>query len=159
MIDTSIAIGKTCVIPIDPANGEPLILQTWYRDDPWRVCVSALLLVATQRVQVERLLADFFVEYPQPDDLLTARYVDLAVFVSSLGLGHQRAGRLRGFTEDFTAGVPVGECYGVGPYVYDSYRLVHLRQRNVRPDDTILGIYADWLARQPVYEPIPRLHW
>ena len=134
-----------CIIPLDPQTGEPLLLQTWWHRDPWRVCVTSLLLVATRRSQVQRMLNDFYDYWPDPETMLDASHADIAYTVIPLGLANQRAARLQDFSRDYLEGIPVRDCHGVGPYVEAAYRLVHLKDEYCVTDDKVLIIYRSWL--------------
>lgn len=144
-----------CTIPIDPHTGEPLVLQTWWKDDPWRVCVTSLLLVATRRSQVEPMLEAFYAAWPSARAILLDPG-GVESLLRPLGLSNQRYGRLLQFNADWLDGKPVRECYGVGPYVEASYRLVYLQDQWCETDDPILMIYRAWL-RSLDFDPLRKV--
>jgi hypothetical protein len=146
----SVTIGRNCVIPLDPQTLEPMLLQTWWYEDAWRVCVTSLLLVATQRAQVEPMLEGFYGDYPDARSLLM-RMPDSPPpdAITGLGLADQRTDRLIGFSADYLLDRPVRECFGVGPYVEQAYRLVHLKDDTTETDDIALTLYRSWLRSLP----------
>lgn len=117
----------------------PLQAILWERDgDPWRVAVACMLLNATRRDQVDAVWPALFDRWPRAGSLAVAHYGDLAELLTPLGLGDQRAGRLRAMSRawwiDYSWGqsdrraghsspLDVTHLPGLGRYAQDSHDL------------------------------------
>lgn len=135
-------------IPIDPRTGEPRLLQTrWWRD-PWRVATTSILLIATDGSRVRDMLDRFYELYPDPEELIL-RVDRSEPLLRPLGLANRRATMLVGFSADYLRGTPVRHSIGVGPYVDQAYRIVHLKDAYCPTEDKSLLIYRWWLQSLP----------
>lgn len=138
---------------------EPRLLQLRYRTEPWKLLVACILLNRTQRVQVDRVIDDLFLDYPTPEALAGARESDLRELLHPLGMARNRATRLIAFAEDWLALdlmwegttpdslTELSALTGVGAYALDSYRMFVLNDRSVDPTDKELRRWKAWFTR------------
>lgn len=118
-----------------------------YRTDPWRVLVVCALLNLTAREQVWSIIEDFFDRWPGPTDTEAAG-PELEEFLQPLGLGAQRARRLRGMAVDYLRAEELSrtiiqQLHGCGQYAADSFDIFCRGDYALRPSDTVLAEYAD----------------
>ena len=110
------------VVPIDARA-----LRRWARRHgrsfPWRSCsgyplaVAEVLLQKTRGEAIEGAWRAVLARYPSPESLARSRSGPLERIVTPLGLGEQRAGRLRSMARSWTAVLSgVGKVGGLGPY-------------------------------------------
>lgn len=115
-----------------------LLQQRW--DDPWRVLVSCILLNVTTRKQVDRVVDDLFQAWPSAEEMANAQLGYLEDKIESLGLGHQRAQRIKKLSTVWASfermsyadsgrlfwppkSNVVKDLPGVGRYALDSYKI------------------------------------
>ena len=114
--------GRDAVAPID-ARALRRWAQRHGRSFPWRSCsgyplaVAEVLLQKTRGEAIEDVWRAVVKRYPSPEALARSRTGPLERTVSPLGLGQQRAGRLRAMVKEWPALLSgAGKVRGLGPY-------------------------------------------
>jgi endonuclease III len=141
-------------VSFDPGTGR--ILQDVLKDNPWRMLVGCILLNMTTRTQVDKVRQQLFENYPGPGHMAVADPDELGELLKPLGLFRRRAVTLKRFSQDwltvtqlgdrpFPTAWDVGQCYGIGKYATDSYRIFVLgeilKPRDV--EDKVLKKYLE----------------
>lgn len=130
------------------------LLQDIYRDDPWKVLVSCIMLNCTRREQVDGIRDEFFKRYPNPAEFVGSAQADpdsLKRLIAPLGFVNVRSLRLRAMSYEYmmmasAAGrVPtsheVMSFSGCGEYARDSYAIFVEGRTDVMPADKELRKY------------------
>jgi A/G-specific adenine glycosylase len=93
------------------------------RSPPWRrtrsiyrLAVAEILLQKTKAGDAEPVWRDLLGAYPTPNALAQARRSSIRKLVKRLGLGDQRAERLKGMAQWLAAGRVPEQAPGIGPY-------------------------------------------
>ena len=96
-------------------------------DSVWQHMVGVICLNLTSRVQVKKVLPDFFEKWPTPSSLLYATRRQIESVIAPLGMQKIRAERIYRMSEQFKDwdGEDATELYGIGKYGSDSYRLFY----------------------------------
>jgi methyl-CpG-binding domain protein 4 len=127
---------------------EPQLLQLRFKGEPWKMLVACILLNRTQRVQVDRVIDELFRRWPTPDSMMCSGQ-ELNSLLTSLGMKDRRAAALRRFSRDWLAQLPPADCFGVGSYALDSYRLFVEGDLGVIPKDKQLRRWIHWKLEGP----------
>tara|TARA_A100001515_G_C4459625_1_gene173139 strand:+ start:210 stop:602 length:393 start_codon:yes stop_codon:yes gene_type:complete len=96
-------------------------------DSVWQHMVGVICLNLTSRVQVKKVLPDFFEKWPTPSSLLYATRRQIESVIAPLGMQKIRAERIYRMSEQFKDwdGEDATDLYGIGKYGSDSYRLFY----------------------------------
>jgi endonuclease III len=96
----------------------------------WQHMVGVICLNQTSRIQVKRILPEFFNRWPTPEKLLRSRIIDIEEIIAPLGMRHVRARRIYRMSIDFLTwnGEDATVLHGIGKYGSDSYRLFYKKE-------------------------------
>jgi endonuclease III len=96
----------------------------------WQHMVGVICLNQTSRIQVKRILPEFFNRWPTPEKLLRSRIIDIEEIIAPLGMRHVRARRIYRMSIDFLTwnGEDATILHGIGKYGSDSYRLFYKKE-------------------------------
>lgn len=124
-------------------------LQAPFGSSPWRVLVVCALLNLTSRDQVRPILDELFGRWPHPEAMALSG-PDLEEFLQPLGLGEQRARRLRRMSEEYMgldvlSGWHVGQLHACGAYSADAFRVFCQGDISFLPGDRVLRAYVEGL--------------
>ena len=100
----------------------------------WQHFVGVICLNQTGRVQVKRVLPEFFKKWPTAESFLKSKKEDVIEVIRSLGFYNRRENSIRKMTQDYLTwdGNDATMLYGIGKYGSDSYRLFY---KNEIPED------------------------
>ena len=100
-------------------------------DNLWQHFVGVICLNQTGRIQVKRVLPEFFDKWPTPQKYLKSDKKTVIEVIKSLGFYNRRENTIRQMTKDFLTwdGEDATKLYGVGKYGSDSYELFY-KKRN-----------------------------
>ena len=93
----------------------------------WQHFVGVICLNQTSRIQVKRVLPEFFDRWPTPEKFLRSRKATVINVIKSLGFYNRRENAIRKMTKDFLTWdkVDATKLYGIGKYGSDSYELFY----------------------------------
>ena len=93
----------------------------------WQHFVGVICLNQTGRIQVKRVLPEFFDRWPTPEKFLKSRKATVINVIKSLGFYNRRENAIRKMTKDFLTWdkVDATKLYGIGKYGSDSYELFY----------------------------------
>ena len=93
----------------------------------WQHFVGFICLNQTGRIQVKRVLPEFFDRWPTPEKFLRSRKATVINVIKSLGFYNRRENAIRKMTKDFLTWnkVDATKLYGIGKYGSDSYELFY----------------------------------
>ena len=96
----------------------------------WQHMVGVICLNQTSRIQVKRILPEFFNLWSTPEKLLRSRIIDIEEIIAPLGMRHVRARRIYRMSIDFLTwdGEDATVLHGIGKYGSDSYRLFYKKE-------------------------------
>ena len=96
----------------------------------WQHFVGVICLNRTGRMQVKRVLPEFFDKWPTPEAFLKSRKSTVIKVIKSLGFYNRRENAIRQMTKDFLTwdGEDATKLYGVGKYGSDSYELFYKKR-------------------------------
>ena len=96
----------------------------------WQHIVGVICLNQTGRMQVKRVLPEFFDKWPTPEAFLKSRKSTVIKVIKSLGFYNRRENAIRQMTKDFLTwdGEDATKLYGVGKYGSDSYELFYKKR-------------------------------
>ena len=96
-------------------------------DNLWQHFVGVICLNQTGRIQVKRVLPEFFDRWPTPEKFLRSRKATVINVIKSLGFYNRRENAIRKMTKDFLTWnkVDATKLYGIGKYGSDSYELFY----------------------------------
>ena len=100
----------------------------------WQHFVGVICLNQTGRVQVKRVLPEFFDKWPTPQKYLKSDRKTVIEVIKSLGFYNRRENTIRQMSKDFLNwdGEDATELCGIGKYGSDSYRIFY---KNDIPND------------------------
>ena len=100
----------------------------------WQHFVGVICLNQTGRVQVKRVLPEFFDKWPTPQKYLKSDKRTVIEVIKSLGFYNRRENTIRQMSKDFLNwdGEDATKLYGVGKYGSDSYQIFY---KNNIPND------------------------
>ena len=100
----------------------------------WQHFVGVICLNQTGRVQVKRVLPEFFDKWPTPQKYLKSDRKTVIEVIKSLGFYNRRENTIRQMSNDFLNwdGEDATKLYGVGKYGSDSYQIFY---KNNIPND------------------------
>ncbi len=125
------------------------LLQEFYLDDPWKVLVVCMMLNCTQRVQVDRVIGDFFNKWSSAQLFLTADDEIVSDMIKSLGFRNRRTALLKKMTKAYLAGgwSDVREIPGIGEYAARAYEMFILgKMGDVEPSDHALSRFWRYIV-------------
>ena len=96
----------------------------------WQHFVGVICLNQTGRIQVKRVLPEFFDKWPTPQKYLKSDKKTVIEVIKSLGFYNRRENTIRQMTKDFLTwdGEDATKLYGIGKYGSDSYRLFYKKE-------------------------------
>ena len=96
----------------------------------WQHFVGVICLNQTGRIQVKRVLPEFFDKWPTPQRYLKSDKKTVIEVIKSLGFYNRRENTIRQMTKDFLTwdGEDATKLYGVGKYGSDSYELFYKKR-------------------------------
>ena len=108
---------------------EDLIVQQQF-ENLWQHFVGVICLNQTGRLQVKRVLPEFFDKWPTPEAFLKSDKKTVIEVIKSLGFYNRRENAIRKMTQDFLTwdGEDATKLYGVGKYGSDSYELFYKKR-------------------------------
>ena len=120
-----------------------MLIQERYLGDTWKMMVCCIFLNLTTRTQLEKIVNEFFMRWPDADAFLQAKKREVIRLIKPLGLYNRRYKNLKGFSEDFSALSPsnIPKMRGIGRYASDCYKLMCLNDLSVTPNDHALREY------------------
>ena len=100
----------------------------------WQHFVGVICLNQTGRVQVKRVLPEFFDKWPTPQKYLKSNRKTVIEVIKSLGFYNRRENTIRQMSKDFLNwdGEDATKLYGVRKYGSDSYQIFY---KNNIPND------------------------
>lgn len=132
------------------------LIQEHYPHSPWHVLVCAVFLNCTSRVQLDRIVNDFFAWWPGPAALLAGDPNEISEAIKSLGFKNRRTERLRKLSQDFLAlgdnltSETVAGIHGIGAYGLKSFEIFCLgKLGETPPEDHSLVKYWAWAKANP----------
>ena len=132
-----------------------MILQDVYRNDPWKVLCSCVLLNRCRGSVVKRAVAGLFGEWADPSSLAAANRLDVEKMVKSCGFQSRRADVLIHLSETMSDGRDPFETDGIGSYAMDSWNVFIGRDRTVVSSDKEIARYLK--SAVPVEDLVLRL--
>lgn len=111
------------------------LIQEDYRDDPWKMLVSCILLNQTTNAAVRKILPDLFRRWPNARAMSEANIDELSEILRPLGLFNIRSRSIRNMSIGMLDNRPFGSLAGVGKYALDSLRMFYLNDLTVTPED------------------------
>ena len=96
----------------------------------WQHFVGVICLNQTGRIQVKRVLPEFFDKWPTPQKYLKSDKKTVIEVIKSLGFYNRRENTIRKMTEDFLTwdGEDATKLFGIGKYGSDSYELFYKKR-------------------------------
>ena len=96
----------------------------------WQHFVGVICLNQTGRLQVKRVLPEFFDKWPTPEAFLKSDKKTVIEVIKSLGFYNRRENSIRKMTQDFLTwdGEDATKLHGVGKYGSDSYELFYKKR-------------------------------
>jgi endonuclease III len=77
------------------------LLEELFRDNPWRLLLSTIMLNRTTRVQVDVVLYKFLTIWPDATSTSNANEMDIATIIRPLGMLHRRARGIIRFSKEW----------------------------------------------------------
>lgn len=111
---------------------------------PWKVMIACIMLNQTGYKQVRSVIWKFFERYPDALCAKEANVEELATILKPLGLYNRRAKTIVKFSREFNKGLALEDCFGIGKYALDSYKIFCDRSLDVQPTDFKLKMYLEW---------------
>jgi methyl-CpG-binding domain protein 4 len=108
------------------------LLQEYFLPDAWKVFVICMMLNCTQRKQVEKIIFNFFENYPNAETFIAGYESDKDQIIEQircLGFYNRRADRIYRFSKDLLAkglSDPTS-LFGVGKYATACYEMMFLK--------------------------------
>ncbi len=96
----------------------------------WQHFVGVICLNQTGRIQVKRVLPEFFDKWPTPQKYLKSDKKTVIEVIKSLGFYNRRENTIRQMTKDFLTwdGEDATKLFGIGKYGSDSYELFYKKR-------------------------------
>lgn len=95
LLNTSASIfGRSGVSPFG-------LLEELFRDNPWRLLLSTIMLNRTTRAQVDVALYKFLTIWPDATSASSANEMDIATVIHPLGMRHKRARGIIRFSKEW----------------------------------------------------------
>ena len=99
-------------------------------DNLWQHFVGVICLNQTGRIQVKRVLPEFFDKWPTPQKYLKSDKKTVIEVIKSLGFYNRRENTIRKMTQDFLTWdkEDATKLHGIGKYGSDSYELFYKKR-------------------------------
>ena len=96
----------------------------------WQHFVGVICLNQTGRIQVKRVLPEFFDKWPTPEKFLKSDTKTVMEVIKSLGFYNRREATIRKMTKDFLTWdrEDATKLHGIGKYGSDSYELFYKKR-------------------------------
>ena len=113
----------------------------------WQHFVGVICLNQTGRIQVKRVLPEFFDKWPTPEAFLKSDTKTVIEVIKSLGFYNRRENTIRKMTQDFLTWdkEDATKLHGIGKYGSDSYQIFFLDTIPPNVQDKELKKYIDKL--------------
>ena len=103
---------------------EGCLIQEWYLPDQWKHFVCCIFLNQTTGAAVQHVTDRFFEICPTPESVEHADRDEVIEIIRPLGLYNRRYEMIRRFSADWAEGKPYDQCFGIGKYATDSYKIL-----------------------------------
>jgi methyl-CpG-binding domain protein 4 len=113
----------------------------------WRILIACQMLNCTTRRQVEKVINEFFEEWPTPLACATANVSDVSTVIKSLGFANRRANNLVKMSHEFMEHTwkHARELTGIGDYAARAWEIFCLgKLGDDEPNDGALSVYWKW---------------
>ena len=99
-------------------------------ENVWQHFVGVICLNQTGRIQVKRVLPEFFDKWPTAESFLKSKKKDVVKVIKSLGFYNRRENAIRKMTKDYLQwdGEDATKLFGIGKYGSDSYELFYKKR-------------------------------
>ena len=99
-------------------------------ENVWQHFVGVICLNQTGRIQVKRVLPEFFDKWPTAEAFLKSKKKDVVKVIKSLGFYNRRENAIRKMTKDYLQwdGEDATKLFGIGKYGSDSYELFYKKR-------------------------------
>ena len=99
-------------------------------ENVWQHFVGVICLNQTGRIQVKRVLPEFFDKWPTAEVFLKSKKKDVIKVIKSLGFYNRRENAIRKMTKDYLQwdGEDATKLFGIGKYGSDSYELFYKKR-------------------------------
>lgn len=136
-------------------NRDDVLLQEFYKDDPWKLLVCCILLNQTGRKQVDKIIEPLLSLWYDAHEMAKADLAELTEVLKPLGLQNRRAMVLKAMSkrwvdllsdsrEKYPPDIETVEYLpGVGDYAADSYSIFVLGKFRMKSYDKELVRWAD----------------
>ena len=96
----------------------------------WQHFVGVICLNQTGRIQVKRVLPEFFDKWPTPEAFLKSDTKTVIEVIKSLGFYNRRENTIRKMTQDFLTWdkEDATKLHGIGKYGSDSFELFYKKR-------------------------------
>lgn len=131
---------------IPPRSPHGLIQEDLFPDE-WKCLVACLMLNCTSRKQVEKVIPEFFRQWPSPESFLVADDNTVADLIAPLGFRNRRTQRLFEMTRAYLTKnwSHVSELPGIGEYASRAWEIFFRNKLgNEPPNDGALVLYWSW---------------
>jgi methyl-CpG-binding domain protein 4 len=130
---------------IPPRSGFGLIQEDLFPDE-WKVLVACMMLNCTSRKQVEKVIPDFFLRWPNPEKLLKANPADIAETISTLGFKNRRTKNLLNMSKAYMGEwSDARDLPGIGEYAARAWEIFFKNKLGDDPPaDGALILYWKW---------------
>lgn len=115
--------------------------------DEWKCLVACMMLNCTTRKQIEKVLPEFFRQWPNPKSFLDAPKDEVSRLIAPLGFQNRRTDRLFEMTVAYDVGKwsHVSELPGIGEYASRAWEIFFKNDLGKHPPvDGALVLYWKW---------------
>jgi hypothetical protein len=146
-------------------------LEELFRDNPWRLLLSTIMLNRTTRIQVDVVLYEFLQKWPDATSASNGNEMDIATVIRPMGMVHRRARGIIRFSKEWLEllsrkrgneasrnSIAMGSgreaflltreevtsLYYCGDYAYDAYRIFTQGKLDAVTTDHALQTYVDF---------------
>jgi len=134
------------------------LIEELFLHDPWKLLVSTICLNVTTRAQVDRVLHQFLLRWPDATSTAKANWEEISSIISPLGLGTKRAKGLIRFSNEYLqltkdhdafnlTEKQVKHLFQVGQYgwtAYEVFILKELPKGSIEVCDHALQLYVEY---------------
>jgi adenine-specific DNA glycosylase len=121
------------------------LIQSKYRNEPWKVLATCILLNRVQGSTAEPIIHKFFKKIKSSTHMFFAKDADILHLIYPLGLARHRLKNLRRMTKDYVAGKPFDQIRGIGRYGQDAWKIFVEGNISIEPNDTKLKAYVSYM--------------
>lgn len=118
------------------------LIQSHYKEDPWKIMIACIMLNQTSNVQVRPVITHFFREFPAPHFVNESHQGLIAIILQPTGFQNIKAKRIVDFTRVWNSGERDPNKFpGIGPYAKDTWKIFIEGKTNFLPADKKLSAY------------------